>query len=72
MKTFILITAFLFITVVLMQQKNSSLGSMMGADSDEDIVKTRRGAEQFLHTFTVVLAFLFLVGTFYYMVSITE
>lgn len=72
MKILILISAFLFIICVLLQQKNSSLGSMMGSDSEEDIEKTRRGAEQFLHRFTWILAGVFLLSTFYYMVSLSS
>jgi protein translocase SecG subunit len=67
MQFYFIAVALLFITVVLLQQKNSNLGSMMGADSGDEIVQTRRGADRFLHRATVVLAVLFLGGGIYVM-----
>ena len=57
----------LFILVVLLQQKNSTLGSMMGGDMGEEIAQTRRGADQFLHRATIVLSILFVGGGLYAM-----
>ena len=52
----------LFIASVLLQAKNSSLGSMMGTDSGDEMVQTRRGAEKFLHRCSLLLAFLLFGG----------
>lgn len=56
---FILVSV-LLVAVILLQQKNSSLGSMMGMDANEDIVQTRRGGEKLLHQATIVLSALFI------------
>ncbi|MCF7846684.1 MAG: preprotein translocase subunit SecG [Candidatus Gracilibacteria bacterium] len=61
-ETFFTLVSILFIAVVLLQQKNSSLGSLMGADAGDEMVQTRRGAEKFLHRATILLAILFLGG----------
>jgi len=63
-----IIACVLFITVVLLQQKNSGLGSMMGGGSGDEIAQTRRGADKFLHRASVALAVLILVGGLYAMV----
>ena len=47
------------IGIILLQQKSSSLGSMAGADSGDELVQTRRGADKILHNATIVLALIF-------------
>lgn len=57
------------IAVVLLQQKSSSLGSMMGgSDGGDEMVQTRRGADVFLHRATLVLGVLFAGGAIYAMI----
>ncbi|MBT3349280.1 preprotein translocase subunit SecG [bacterium] len=68
-QTFFIVVSVLFMIVVLLQQKNSSLGSLMGADSGDEIAQTRRGAEKFLHQATIVLAVLFIGGGMWAMFS---
>lgn len=58
----------LFIVAVIMQQKNSSLGSFMGQDAGDEMAQTRRGAELFLHKASIGLAILLLAGGIYSMV----
>jgi len=64
-----IIICVLFIAVVLMQQKNSSLGSMMGGGMGDEIAQTRRGADQFLHRASIVLSVLMIVGGLYAMMA---
>ncbi len=66
-KIFFLTVTVLFIAVVLVQQKNSTLGSMMGGDGGDEMVQTRRGAERFLHRLTIILAVLWVGGGLYAM-----
>jgi len=66
-KIFYIIITILFIVVVILQQKNATLGSMMGGDAGDDMVQTRRGGERFLHQATIVLAVIFIVGGLYAM-----
>ena len=54
------IIAVLLIVCVLLQQKESSLGSMAGTDTGSQIVQSRRGPEKVLHLTTIVLFALFL------------
>ena len=65
-KIFFTIVSILLIIVILLQQKNAGLGTMMGG-TGEEIAQTRRGADKFLHQATVVLAVLFFAGGFYAM-----
>ncbi len=67
-KIFYIIVTILFIAVVLLQQKNATLGSMMGGDAGDDMVQTRRGGEKFLHQMTIALAVIFIVGGIYAMI----
>ncbi len=55
------------ITVILLQQKSSALGSMAGQDAGEEIAQTRRGAEKFLHQLTIFLVIIFAAGAIYKM-----
>jgi len=59
---FFTVVSVLLVIVILMQQKSSSLGSMMGADSGDEMVQTRRGADQVLHYITIALALAFAGG----------
>jgi protein translocase SecG subunit len=61
-----IIVSILLVIVILLQQKHSGLGALMGG-SGEEIAQTRRGADKFLHQATVVLATLFICGGFYAM-----
>lgn len=67
MTLYFTIVSVLFIATVLMQQKNSSLGSMMGSDAGDELVQTRRGSAQFLHMASIVLAIALLGGGLYAM-----
>lgn len=60
------VISILLIVVILLQQKHSGLGALMGG-SGEEMAQTRRGADKFLHQVTVVLSILFLAGGFYSM-----
>lgn len=59
---FFTVVSVLLVIVILLQQKSSALGSMMGADSGDEMVQTRRGADRVLHYATITLAFLFAGG----------
>jgi protein translocase SecG subunit len=52
-----LIIAILLAVSILLQHKNSSMGSMAGEDTEN--FSTKRGAEKVLHNASVVLAVLF-------------
>lgn len=56
---FFTVISVLLVVVILLQQKSSALGSMMGADSGDEMVQTRRGADKFLHYATVGLGVAF-------------
>jgi preprotein translocase subunit SecG len=64
---FFIAVSILFIIAVLLQQKNSGLGSMVGGGAGEELAQTRRGADKFLHNATIVLATLFFGGGIYSM-----
>ena len=53
-----LILAVLVIAAVLIQVRNSGLGSALGG-SDSSFFRVRRGIDRLLFNFTVALAFLF-------------
>lgn len=59
---FFTVVSVLLVAVILLQQKSSALGSMMGADSGDEMVQTRRGADKVLHYATVILAIAFAGG----------
>ncbi len=71
-KIFFGIVSVLLVAVILVQQKNSTLGSMMGGDAGDEIVQTRRGADKFFHQFTIILSILFIAGGLYSMFFSTE
>lgn len=59
---FFTIVSVLLVVVILLQQKSSALGSMMGADSGDEMVQTRRGGDRLLHIATVALVVAFAGG----------
>ena len=59
-KIFFIIVAILLISLILLQQKNSGLGSLMGGGAGDEIAQARRGADKFLHRATIVVSILFL------------
>ena len=61
-KAVYIVISVLFVVSVLLQQKSAGLGSLMGQDSGDEVVKTRRGAEVVLHQISIALATLFLLG----------
>lgn len=63
------VISILLVATILLQQKNSSLGSLMGQDSGDEIAQTRRGSELFLHKATIFLAALFVLGGIFAMMS---
>jgi protein translocase SecG subunit len=65
---FFIIVSVLLITVVLLQKKNSGLGTMGGDTGGEDLAQTRRGADKFLHRLTILLSVLLLAGGIVFMV----
>lgn len=69
LQTILIVLAVLLIISILLQQKESSLGSMAGADTGNQIAQSRRGAEKGLHIFTVILFGLFLAGGLFMMAS---
>ncbi len=65
---FMIVISISLIGVILLQQKDSALGSMGGQDSGgEEIAQTRRGAEKFLHQMTIFLVLIFVGGAIYKM-----
>lgn len=68
-KIYFAIVSVLLIACVLLQQKNSSLGSLMGQDAGDEIAQTRRGSEMFLHRASIFLGILFLCGGIFAMMS---
>ena len=65
---FFTIISILLVVVILLQQKSSTLGSMAGADSGDEMVQTRRGPDIFLHRATIALALLFSGAGLYAMI----
>jgi len=66
-KIYFITVAILFISVVLLQQKNSTLGSMMGGGAGDEVAQTRRGADKFLHRATILLAAMLFGGGIFVM-----
>ena len=52
------VIAILLIICILLQQRGSGLGAAFGGEGS--VYRTKRGAEKFIFTFTVILAVLFL------------
>lgn len=57
-----IILAVLLITVILMQQRGSSLGGAFGGDNFSAAFHKRRGGELFLFRSAIVLAVLFVLS----------
>lgn len=53
-----LVVAVLLAVSILLQSKSAGMGAMAGEDESESF-STKRGAEKFLHTASVVLAVIF-------------
>lgn len=49
---------------ILLQQRGSSLGGAFGGDNFSSAFNKRRGAEEFLFRFSIVVAILFVFTTF--------
>lgn len=52
-----IILAIILVVSILLQQKGSGLGMVFGGEGN--VYRSRRGIEQFLHIFTIVIAVLF-------------
>ena len=57
-----IILSILLITAVLLQQRGSSLGGAFGGDNYSAAFHKRRGAEQFLFRFSIVVSVLFVLS----------
>ena len=66
-KIFFIVVSVLLIGVILLQQKNSGLGALMGGGAGDEIAQARRGSDKFLHQATIVLSILFLGGAIWTM-----
>ncbi len=59
-----IILSVLLIASILLQQRGSSLGGAFGGDNFSAAYHKRRGAELFLHKFSIVAAILFVASAF--------
>jgi len=59
-----IILSILLTASVLLQQRGSSLGGAFGGDNFSSAFHKRRGAEEFLFRFSIVIAVLFVFATF--------
>lgn len=59
-----IILSILLVAAILLQQRGSSLGGAFGGDNFSATYHTRRGAELFLHRFTIVVSILFVASAF--------
>jgi protein translocase SecG subunit len=59
-----IILSILLVAAILLQQRGSSLGGAFGGDNFSATYHKRRGAELFLHRFSIVIAILFVATTF--------
>lgn len=59
-----IILSILLVAAILLQQRGSSLGGAFGGDNFSATFHKRRGAEQFLFRFSIVLAILFALAAF--------
>lgn len=62
----IVVSAFLVITIVL-QPKNADVGTLFGGGFGDDVKRTKRGFELFLHNATIFLTVLFVAIAIAYM-----
>jgi len=54
----------LLVASILLQQRGSSLGGAFGVDNFSSAFNKRRGAEEFLFRFSIVIGILFVFSTF--------
>jgi protein translocase SecG subunit len=54
----------LLVASILLQQRGSSLGGAFGGDNFSSAFNKRRGAEEFLFRFSIVIGILFVFSTF--------
>lgn len=59
-----IILSILLIAAILLQQRGSSLGGAFGGDNFSSAFNKRRGAEEFLFRFSIIVAILFVFFTF--------
>lgn len=59
-----IILSILLVSAILLQQRGSSLGGAFGGDNFSSAFHKRRGAEEFLFKFTIVIGILFIFATF--------
>jgi len=59
-----IILSIILVTAILLQQRGSSLGGAFGGDNFSSAFNKRRGAEEFLFKFSIVVAILFTFATF--------
>lgn len=62
-----IISAILFIVLVLLQTRGASLGSGIGTGGD--VNTTRRGSDKTIHQITIILAFVFVASIMLEVVS---
>lgn len=58
-----IILSILLITAILLQQRGSSMGGVMGGDNFSASYHKRRGAELFLFKASIILSILFVAST---------
>jgi protein translocase SecG subunit len=59
-----IILSIVLVSAILLQQRGSSLGGAFGGDNFSSAFHKRRGAEEFLFKFSVVVGILFVFATF--------
>lgn len=59
-----IILSIILTIAILLQQRGSSLGGAFGGDNFSSAFNKRRGAEEFLFKFSIVVAILFVFATF--------
>lgn len=59
-----IVLSILLVTVILLQQRGSSLGGAFGGDNFSASFNKRRGAEEFLFRLSIGIAILFVFATF--------
>jgi protein translocase SecG subunit len=59
-----IILSILLVTAIILQQRGSSLGGAFGGDNYSSTFNKRRGAEEFLFRFSIVIAILFVFSAF--------
>ena len=59
-----IILSIILVTAILLQQRGSSLGGAFGGDNFSSAFHKRRGAEEFLFKFSIVVGILFVFATF--------